>query len=86
MATTRILTIHPNKGKSIAAVLALLTDYLQNPHKTVNKTIVAASDKAVQDTIANSADYVQDPSKTKIGELVKTYACNPRTVPEVMKV
>jgi len=72
MATTRILTIHRNKGKSIAATLALRTDYPKNPDKV--------KDKSIEKTITDSTGYAQNPQKTFGGELIKTYACNPQTI------
>ena len=50
MATTRIIPIHRNKGKSIAQCLVARTDYVKNPDKTND------------------------------GDLVSTFACDPRTV------
>ena len=49
MATTRIISMHINKGKTVAQCLKDRTDYAKNPDKT------------------------QD------GELVSSYACDPRT-------
>jgi len=132
MATTRILTIHPNKGKSIATTLSLRIDYIQNPSKTVNVAIyvdgassnadepsndISATNAPVNvahnldsiydlssshnsnpnhgprinhnpnhgsnatlNPIKTSTTYIQDPSKTKAGQLIKTYACDPRTI------
>ncbi len=34
MATTRIISMHQNKGKSIASCLADRTDFALNPYKT----------------------------------------------------
>ena len=34
MAATRLIALHQNKGKSIAACLKSRTDYAQNPDKT----------------------------------------------------
>jgi hypothetical protein len=67
VATTRLIAIHINKGKSIAKTLFLRTDYAQNPEKTVN--IVAA----------NTA-YAANPIKTHDGALVRGYECDPHTV------
>ena len=132
MATTRILTIHPNKGKSIASTLSLRIDYIQNPSKTVNTSIsvdVALNNadepsndisainapvniahnlnsnydlssshnsnpnhgprinhnpnhdsNATLNPVKTSTTYIQNPSKTKDGQLIKAYACDPRTV------
>ena len=49
MATTRIIPMHRNKGKSIAQCLRARTDYVKNPEKTNG------------------------------GELISTFACDPRT-------
>lgn len=50
MATTRIIPMHHNKGKTIAQCLAARTNYAKNPDKTND------------------------------GELVSSFACDPRTV------
>ena len=34
MAATRLIALHKNKGKSVAACLKSRTDYAQNPDKT----------------------------------------------------
>ncbi len=52
MAATRLIALHINKGKSLAATLADRTDYAKNPEKT------------------------------KKGELVTAYGCDPQTVDE----
>ena len=49
MATTRLMSLHINKGKSIAQ------------------------------TITDRIDYVDNPNKTRNGELVTGYGCDPRT-------
>ena len=49
MATTKLIPLHINKGKSIAQTLSARTDYAANP------------------------------DKTKGGELVTGYECDPRT-------
>ena len=50
MATSRLLKIHVNKGKTIAQ------------------------------TITDRTDYAENPLKTRQGELVTGYKCDPRTV------
>lgn len=50
MATTRIIPMHRNKGKTIAQCLRARTDYVKNPEKTNG------------------------------GELISSFACDPRTV------
>lgn len=52
MAATRLIALHINKGKSVAACLAARTDYATNPEKTEK------------------------------GDLVTSYACDPKTVDE----
>ena len=49
MATTRIMSLHANKGKSIAQ------------------------------TITDRTNYAENPDKTRNGELVTGYGCDPRT-------
>jgi len=49
VATTRLILLHANKGKTIAQ------------------------------TITDSTDYIENPDKTRNGELVTGYACDPRT-------
>ena len=86
MGCTRLISIHINKGKSIAQTLSLRTDYAQNPDKTINKIIgIKATldvDKTIESIISDSMDYAKNPGKTQVGELVKSYACDPRTVDE----
>lgn len=50
MATTRIISMHRNSGKTVAQCLTDRTDYAKNPEKT------------------------------KDGELITAYACDPKTV------
>ncbi len=50
MATTKLIAMHTNKGKTIAQCLRARTDYIKNPDKTDN------------------------------GELISSYACDPKTV------
>ena len=50
MATSRLMTLHVNKGKTVAQ------------------------------TITDRTDYAENPEKTRKGELVTGYACDPRTV------
>lgn len=50
MATTRLISMHHNKGKSIA------------------------------DCIADRTDYALNPDKTKDGEYISSYECDPKTV------
>jgi len=78
MATTRLIAIHINKGKSIAQTLSLRTDYAQNPEKTVNIEIT----KPIEEIIADNTTYAANPIKTHDGTLVKGYECDPRTVDE----
>ena len=42
MATTRIIPMHRNKGKSIAACIQARTDYAKNPDKTDGGALVTA--------------------------------------------
>ena len=89
MATTRLLKIRINRGKSIAATLALRTDYVQDSTKVINLSndiLIAAADnsdtKPIEKTIFDSAAYATDSDKTKGGELVLAYMCAPRTADE----
>lgn len=50
MATTRLIAMHQNKGKTIA------------------------------DCLGDRTDYAKNPDKTKEGELVSAYGCDPKTV------
>jgi len=56
MATSRLLKIHINKGKTIAH------------------------------TITDRTDYTENPLKTRHGELVTGYECDPRTVDGTVKL
>jgi len=90
MAATRLLKIKINKGKSIARTLSERTDYAQNPEKATTLNINPAPDpffglensNPIERIIKDNADYTANPSKTKGGDLVRGYMCDPRTVDE----
>ena len=42
MAATRLIALHKNKGKTVAACLKSRTDYVQNPDKTENSELVSS--------------------------------------------
>ena len=42
MAATRLIALHKNKGKSVAACLKSRTDYAQNPEKTEQGELVSS--------------------------------------------
>ena len=42
MAATRLIALHKNKGKSVAACLKSRTDYAQNPDKTKKGELVSS--------------------------------------------
>ena len=42
MAATRLIALHKNKGKSVAACLKSRTDYAQNPDKTNKGELVSS--------------------------------------------
>ena len=42
MAATRLIALHKNKGKSVAACLKSRTDYLQNPDKTEHGELISS--------------------------------------------
>ena len=42
MAATRLIALHKNKGKSVAACLKSRTDYVQNPEKTEQGELVSS--------------------------------------------
>ena len=41
MAATRLIALHKNKGKSVAACLKSRTDYVQSPDKTEQGELVS---------------------------------------------
>ena len=41
MAATRLIALHKNKGKTVAACLKNRTDYVQNPDKTEQGELVS---------------------------------------------
>ncbi len=41
MAATRLIALHKNKGKTVAACLKSRTDYVQNPDKTEHGELVS---------------------------------------------
>ena len=42
MAATRLIALHKNKGKTVAACLKSRTDYAQTPDKTENGELVSS--------------------------------------------
>ena len=42
MAATRLIALHKNKGKSVAACLKSRTDYAKNPDKTNRGKLVSS--------------------------------------------
>ena len=42
MAATRLIALHKNKGKSVAACLKNRTDYVQNPDKTEHGELISS--------------------------------------------
>lgn len=42
MAATRLIALHKNKGKTVAACLKSRTDYVQNPDKTENGELISS--------------------------------------------
>ena len=46
MAATRLIALHKNKGKSVAACLKSRTDYVQNPDKTQQGELVSVMNAA----------------------------------------
>ena len=42
MAATRLIVLHKNKGKSVAACLKNRTDYIENPDKTEQGQFVSS--------------------------------------------
>lgn len=42
LAATRLIPLHKNKGKSVAACLKDRTDYAQNPDKTAQGELVSS--------------------------------------------
>ena len=42
MAATRLIALHKNKGKSVAACLKSRIDYVQNPDKTEQGELVSS--------------------------------------------
>ena len=42
MAATRLIALHKNKGKSVAACLKNRTDYIENPDKTEQGQFVSS--------------------------------------------
>jgi len=78
MATTRLIPIRVNKGKSIASTLKVRVNYLLDSEKTTNKKVI--TDNPIDKIIFDSTTYATDSNKTSAGELVKSYKCDKRTV------
>ena len=89
MAATRLLKIRINKGISIAQTLALRNGYVLNPEKASNTLPDNIKGKPGTDIIApiekiikNNTDYAANPDKTRGGDLVRGYECDPHTADE----
>ena len=85
MATTRLIAIRVNKGKSIAKTLSLRTDYIQDSEKIVNimpANLAALPIKPIENIISTNTSYAANSDKTHDGKLVRGYECDPRTVDE----
>ena len=84
MAATWLRPLH-SKGRSVAITLKSRTDYSMNAEKTVYKKVFSITDKSgkeISGPLSGTASYSQNPDKTKDGELIRGYECNPRTVVE----
>ena len=46
MAATRLIALHKNKGKTVAACLKSRTDYVQNPDKTEQGELVSCHERS----------------------------------------
>ena len=77
MAATWLMPLH-SKGRSKEKTLRLRTNYSMNEIKTTHKKLGIESTA----TLIATASYSQNPDKTNGGQLVRGYACDPRTVVE----
>ena len=59
MAATRLIALHKNKGKSVAACLKSRTDYVQNPDKTEQGELVSCYECSPLTVDASSASVLK---------------------------
>ena len=60
MAATRFITLHPNRGKTIAQIIGERTDYVKNPDKTDGGELISAYE-CVPETV--SMDFLLSKKK-----------------------
>lgn len=74
MATTRIMPIHINKGRSISQCLKARVEYFKNPDKTENGTLISsyacAPQTADQEFLLNRNQYVALTGERKQNEVI----------------
>jgi len=74
MATTRVITMHINKGKTVAQCLADRTDYAKNPEKTDNGQLVSAyecnPDIVDAEFALSKREYFKITGRTQKGDII----------------
>lgn len=74
MATTRVITMHINKGKTVAQCLADRTDYALNPDKTDNGQLVSSyecnPDTADAEFALSKREYFKNTGRTQKGDII----------------
>ena len=82
IATTRLISMHQNKGKSIADCLADRTDYAKNPDKTANPNYTEADLQALGDVMK----YATNGDKTEKQFFVTGVNCDTATARDEMLI
>lgn len=74
MAATRVITMHINKGKTIAQCLADRTDYALNPDKTDNGQLVSSyecnPDMVDAEFALSKREYFKNTRRTQKGDII----------------
>lgn len=74
MAATRVITMHTNKGKTVAQCLAYKTDYAKNPDKTDNGQLVSSyecnPDTVDAEFALSKREYFKNTGRTQKGDII----------------
>ncbi|MDO5397133.1 MAG: relaxase/mobilization nuclease domain-containing protein [bacterium] len=74
MAATRVITMHINKGKTVAQCLADRTDYAKNPDKTDNGQLVSSyecnPDTVDAEFALSKREYLKNTGRTQKGDII----------------
>ncbi len=74
MAATRVITMHINKGKTVAQCLADRTDYAKTPDKTDNGQLVSSyecnPDTVDAEFALSKCEYLKNTGRTQKGDII----------------